>query len=300
MKYSKLIIFVLIIALTSSCGDNDITVDENAISTTLNYSTLETFGDALADQITAGDGAGIDNTFRNSGVVIDESDNTYFGVNGVHPVNSGDYTSYYPKSILKASLDTDEIVEAYSFYSLNGHEIDMEALSYGAEKDCLYIGDEYNYIYKMNLSTGEIEQEWDLATIDVSTNTDKGIEAMTYSAATGNYYVGIQDLQTVIEVTLNNDGSVIKVNEFAVSDSPSGLFAHTDGSIYVLTFGAIYQFDNDGTQTCEITIPDGLGMTRPDGIYIDSNNEFIYLADSQGPINGGHSMYKIAWTRPCD
>lgn len=299
MKYSKIIVFVLISAMISSC-DDEVIIDENAISATLDYSSFETFGDALADQITAGDGAGIDNTFRNSGVVIDESDNTYFGVNGVHPVNSGDYTSYYPKSIVKASLDTDKIVEAYSFSSLNGHEIDMEALTYGEEEDYLYIGDEYNYIYKMNLSTGTVEQEWDLATISVSTNVDKGIEAMTYSATTGNYYVGIQDLGVVIEVTLNSDGSVTKINEFPVADSPSGLFAHADGSIYVLTFGAIYKFDNDGTQTCEVTIPDGLGMTRPDGIYIDSNNEFIYLADSQGPLNGGHSMYKIAWTSPCD
>ncbi len=289
----------MIIAMMSSCGD-DVTVDENAISTTLEYSTFETFGDALADQITAGDGAGIDNTFRNSGVVIDESDNTYFGVNGVHPVNSGDYTSYYPKSVVKASLDTDEIIQAYSFSSLNGHEIDMEALSYGEEDGYLYIGDEYNYIYKMNLATGEIEQEWNLADIGVSTNTDKGIEAMTYSTTTGNYYAGIQGSGSIIEVTLNNDGAVTKVNEFTVSSSPSGLFAHSDGSIYVLTFDAIYQFDNAGTQTCEVAIPDGLGMTRPDGLYIDSSDEYIYLADSQGPLNGGHSLYKIPWTRPCN
>lgn len=299
MKNLKLIVFSITFIMISSCSD-DVTVGENAISTTLDYSTFETFGDALADQVAAGDGAGIDNTFRNSGVVIDESDNTYFGVNGVHPVNSGDYTSYYPKSVVKASLTTDEIVQAYSFSSLNGHEIDMEALTFGPKEGFLYIGDEYNYVYEMNLSTGEIEQEWDLSTIDVSTNTDKGIEAITYSAVTGDFYVGIQDYRSVIAVTLADNGTVTKGDEFAVSDSPSGLFAHADGSLYVLTFSDIYQFEIDGTQTCTVKIPDGLGMTRPDGIYIDNNNEFVYLADSQGPLNNGHSMYKIAWTRPCD
>ena len=292
-------VLVLIMATISSCGDDTI-IDDNAISTTLDYSTFETFGDALAAQVTAGDGAGIDNTFRNSGVVIDESDDTYFGVNGVHPVNSGDYTSYYPKSVVKASLTTDEIVESYSFSSLNGHEIDMEALSFGPEDGYLYIGDEYNYIYKMNLSTGDIEQEWDLATIDISTDTDKGIEAITYSPVTKQFYVGIQATSTVIALTLNADDSVTKGEEFAVADSPSGLFADEDGTIYVLTFGAIYRFTTDGIQTCEVSIPDELGMTRPDGIYIDTAKEFIYLADSQGPLNGGHSMYKIAWTKPCD
>ncbi|MEM7375300.1 MAG: esterase-like activity of phytase family protein [Bacteroidota bacterium] len=297
MKNQQLIAFAIVIALLSSC--TSVIIDENLISTTLSYSNVQTFGNALADQIAAGDGAGIDNTFRNSGVVIDESDDTYFAVNGVHPVNRGDYTSYYPKSVVKASLQTDEIVKAYSFTSLNGHETDMEALTFGPEDNYLYIGDEYNYIYQMNLASGQIEQEWDLASIDVSTNTDKGIEAITYSAATGTFFVGIQALATVIEVRLQKGGTVTKVNEFTVAGSPSGLFAHPDGTLYVLTFSTIYRFTKDGTQTCEIVIPDGLGMTRPDGIYIDSNNEFIYLADSQGPLYDGHSLYKIAWTQPC-
>lgn len=299
MKNVKIIILAGIIAMSGSCG-NDVVVDSNAISTTLDYTNFETFGNALAKQIIAGDGAGIDNTFRNSGVVIDETDGTYFGVNGVHPVNGGDYTSYYPESIVKASLATDEIVQAYSFTGLNGHEVDMEALTFGPEDGYMYIGDEYNYIYKMNLTTGEIEQEWDLATVNVSTNTDKGIEAITYSDTSGKFYVGIQSYASVIALTLNEDGSVTRDDEFSVADSPSGLYAHADGSLYVLTFSAIYRFNTDGTQTCKLDIPDGLGMTRPDGIYIDRNNEFVYLADSQGPLNGGHSMYKIAWTRPCD
>ena len=299
MKNMKMIFPIILLFISYSCSDN-VTVAENAISLTLDFTTFETFGTALADQITEGDGAGIDNTFRNSGVVIDESDNSYFGVNGVHPINSGDYTSYYPKSVVKASLETDEIIRAYSFSSLNNHEVDMEALTYGPEEGYLYIGDEYNYIYKMNLSSGNIEQEWDLSTINVSTNTDKGIEAISYSHTTGKFYVGIQAYSSVIELTLADDGSVTRENEFAVSGSPSGLFAHSDGTLYVLTFSSIYRFNVDGSQICELEIPDGLGMTRPDGIFIDSNDEFIYLADSQGPLNDGYSMYKIAWTRPCD
>ncbi|MFK7937044.1 MAG: esterase-like activity of phytase family protein [Saprospiraceae bacterium] len=299
MNHVKMIAIAIILATTFGCND-DVTIDGNAVSTDLIYTDTETYGNALADQVTAGDGAGIDNTFRNSGVVINEADDTYFAVNGVHPVNGGDYTSYNPKSVVKASLTTDEVVQAFPFSGVNGHEVDMEALTFGPEDGYLYIGDEYNYIYKMNLTNGDIEEEWDLSEIGVSTNVDKGIEAITYSAATGAFYVGIQDLSAVIAVTLGENGAVTKGVEFAVADSPSGLFAHADGSLYVLTFSAIYQFSTDGTQSCQVSIPDGLGMTRPDGIYIDSNNEYIYLADSQGPLNGGHSMYKIGWTKPCD
>ncbi|MFY0631554.1 MAG: esterase-like activity of phytase family protein [Flavobacteriaceae bacterium] len=298
MKNLKITVLIIAIATLNSCG-NSTTVDKDAISTTLDYSKVETFGSALADQVNAGDGAGIDKIFRNSGVVIDESDSTYFAVNGVHPVKRGDLTSYYPKSVVKASLVTDKVVKAYSFSGHNGHEVDMEGLTFGAQDGYLYIGDEYNYVYKMNLSTGAIEQEWDLATIGISTRADKGIEAIAYSKTTKNYYVGIQALKSVIEINLKDDGTIKKINEFAVPDSPSGLFAHPDGTLYVLTFKSIYRFDSKGIQTCKISIPKDLGMTRPDGIYIDSNNEYIYLADSQGPLKGGHSMYKIAWTKPC-
>ena len=299
MKINKIIYIAIIATLINSCTREPIT-DPSAISSTLDFSTFEVFGNALENQIAAGDGAGIDNSFRNSGVVIDETDGTYFAVNGVHPVNSGDYTSYYPKSIVKASLQTDEIVRAYSFSSINGHEIDMEALSFGPEEGYLYIGDEYNYIYKLNLESGEIEQEWDLAKIGVLTSTDKGIEAITYSKVTNEFYVGIQDYESVIALTLHSNGDMTRGDEFAVGESPSGLFAHEDGSIYVLTFSSILRFNTSGANTCTVSIPEGLGMTRPDGIYIDSSNEYIYIADSQGPINGGYSMYKILWTQPCD
>lgn len=298
MKNLKFAFFSIIITTLTSCG-NSIPVDKKSITTTLDYTKVETFGNALADQVTAGDGAGIDKIFRNSGVVIDEADSTYFAVNGVHPVKRGDLTSYYPKSVVKASLLTDKIVKSFPFKSLNGHEIDMEGLTFGEQDGYLYIGDEYNYVYKMNLSTGKIEQEWDLATIGISTRADKGIEAIAYSKTTKNYYVGIQGSKSVFEITLKADGSVVKVNEFPVPDSPSGLFAHPDGTLYVLTFKSIYRFNNAGVQNCKISIPNDLGMTRPDGIYIDNKNEYIYLADSQGPLKNGYSLYKIAWTQPC-
>jgi len=79
-------------------GDDGSTVTE--ITWTPNV--LNTFGLATAATITNGDGAGIDTYFRNSGVVV--SGNSYFAVNGVHPANQDDYTSYYPKSIIKAGL----------------------------------------------------------------------------------------------------------------------------------------------------------------------------------------------------
>lgn len=294
----KLITITVIIGLIYGC--NDVKQSENLIVTSLDYSNYETFGSALAKQVEIGDGAGIDKIFRNSGVVIDESDNTYFAVNGVHPINKGDYTSYYPKSVVKASLKTDEIVQVYQFSKLNSHEIDMEGLCYGPMDGYLFIGDEYNYIYKLNLSTGEIEKEWDLAKVDISTRTDKGVEAITYSSKTEKFYIGIQDTKTVYELELNDDGSIMKTSEFSVPDSPSGLFAHSDGSLYILTFESLYQFNTDGYQTCEIVIPKDLGIVRPDGVYIDSKDEFIYLADSQGPLKDGHSLYKIPWKKPCN
>jgi len=283
--------------------------DSSVIQVTLDITDYETFGNALTDQIKAGDGHGIDNFFRNSGVVIDEEANAYYAVNGVHPVNQGDYTSYYPKSLVKASLEDDTIIQAYAFTSVNGHDIDMEALTFAELPDYLYIGDEYNLIYELDLNTGEVLREWDLADIGVSTNVDKGIEAMTYSPETGYFYAGIQDLATVVVVDLGLDEgeTVTQIDEFPVAGSPSGLFAHADGTLYVVSMSGggqgvgqmIYRYQTDGTLLCAITIPSELGMTRPDGIAFDSADEYVYIVDSQGPIYDGSSLYKIAWTNPC-
>jgi len=286
-------------------------MDESITQVTLDITGYETFGSALADQITAGDGAGIDNYFRNSGVVIDEEQNAYYAVNGVHPVQQGDYISYYPKSIVMASLDDDTIMATYSFDSVNGHDVDMEALTYGEADNLLYIGDEYNLIYEMDLTSGEILREWDLADIGVSTNIDKGIEAMTYSPSTGYFYAGIQDTGAVLVLDLGlEDGTTVtQIDEFQLVQgwAPSGLFAHADGTLWVVSMRGggqegnqmIFHYDTDGTPLCAVTIPSELGMTRPDGIYIDSADEFIYIVDSQGPIYDSYSLYRIPWTNPC-
>lgn len=287
-------------------------IGDDVIQVELNYAQFETFGDALAAQIEAGDGNTIDNYFRNSGVVIDEEAGAYYAVNGVHPVQQGDYTSYYPKSIVMASLEDDTILRAYSFSGVNGHDVDMEGLTFAESDEFLYIGDEYNLIYELDLESGTITREWNLADVDVSTNVDKGIEAITYSSETGYFYVGIQDLGNVIalDLSLNEGESVTKVDEFQLLQgwAPSGLFAHADGTLYIVSMSGggqaggqmIFRYQTDGTLLCTITIPSELGLTRPDGIYIDSADEYIYIVDSQGPIYGGSSLYKVAWDDPCN
>ncbi|MEL6525872.1 MAG: esterase-like activity of phytase family protein [Chloroflexota bacterium] len=235
-----LISLIVVISVVSAQGGrggrgqpNNLEFDDSVIQVVLDISEYTTFGNALSDQIDAGDGAGIDNTFRNSGVVIDEENGLYYGVNGVHPVNNGDYTSYYPKSIVAASIETDEIVEVYSFESVNNHDVDMEALTFaGDDTSVLYVGDEYNYIYELDLETGEITREWDLADIGVETAADRGIEALTYSQDTGYFYAGIQDSGEILVIDLDLEAEstgVELIDTWDAGTSPSGLFAHPDG-----------------------------------------------------------------------
>lgn len=263
-------------------------------------------GDALSDQINAGDGAGIDNAFRNSGIVIDEVANTYFAVNGVHPINSGDYSSYYPKSIVEASLDTDEIVNVWSFDANTlGRQIDMEGLAFAENTDFLYIGDEYNFIYELDLNSGQVTREWDLAEVGISTSTDQGVEALTY--LDGYFYAGVQADQSIYQLDLHLDANdpndadyqkVESVSSFSVGVSPSGLFGASDGSIYMIAVTGdqvIYNYSSSGTLNCTYTLPGSLNLQRADGIYIDSSGEYAYIADSQGMLNGLSSVYKIPW-----
>lgn len=286
---------------------NTPTETDGVVTATLDFSSVQTYGQALSDQIVAGDGAGIDNVFRNSGVVIDAVDNAYYAVNGVHPVQNGDYTSYYPKSIVKASLSDDSIMEAYTFSSLNGHDIDMEALTFvEGRTGFLYVGDEYNYIYELDLNTGSVTREWDLADIGVSTGTDRGIEAMTYDAASGYFYIGIQDSGSIVvaDLSLDSGETLTKISEFSTPSAPSGLYAHSDGSLYMVTVGGtngqmIYRYTTEGELLCELEIPTSAGMTRPDGIFIDEDNDLIYIVDSQGPLFNGYSLYRVDWTQPC-
>jgi hypothetical protein len=282
-------------------GDGVVQVD-------LDISEYSTYGRALAAQVEAGDGAGIDGTFRNSGVVVDEANGLYYAVNGVHPVNRGDFTSYYPKSIVAASLETDEVVRAYGFASVRGHDVDMEAMTFaGDDTSVLYVGDEYNFIYELDLETGDVTREWDLADIGVATATDRGIEALTYAPETGYFFAGIQATGEILVIGLgleSDAADVVLIETWAVGMSPSGLFAHPDGQIYVTTVGAgqyILRFKiADGTLNCAIRIPEALNVARSDGIYITADDATMYLVDSQGPMYDGFSLYEIAWTDPCD
>ena len=270
-------------------------------------SDVTTYGNALTDQIRAGDGNGIDNAFRISGLVIDEVSNTYFAVNGVHPVNMGDYTSYYPKSIVQASLETDEIVAVWSFDETTlGRQVDMEALCFADHTDRLYIGDEYNYIYELDLTTGLVSREWNLGDIGISTSTDRGIEALAYYD--GHFYAGIQEERRIYQLDLHLDATdanaadyqrVEEISSFPVDNSPSGLYAGADGTLYMVAFGGgnvnqnIFSYTTTGTLNCTATIDGDIDIQQTDGIYIDSNKEYVYLADSQGSPNGLFSVYKI-------
>ncbi|MEI6865626.1 hypothetical protein [Flavicella sp.] len=316
MKIKNKIVLLLVFGLTGqffSCQNSNSVLSEieneeistEFVSANLNISRYYTFGEALKDQINEGDGAGIDLSFRNSGVVIDETDNSYYAVNGVHPINSGDYSSYYPKSIVKASIYTDEIIQSYSFSSVNGHDIDMEALCFAENTTTLYIGDEYNYIYELDLSTGSVTREWDLSDLGIVNNIDKGIEAMTYSD--GYFYIGIQEDKKIIKLDLNLSSEATTatiVSSFNLDVSPSGLFAHSDGTLYVVSIDSneqkIYRYKTDGTLLCELSIPSSLNIVRPDGIFIDKANEYVYIADSQGSIYNGYSLYKIVWLNQCN
>ncbi len=297
------IAFTAILAVPALVVGSSVVVTE----TTLDAEDYETYGKALAEQVIAGDGAGVDSTFRNSGIALDPDSNAYFAVNGVHPVRRGDYASYYPKSIVKASLADDSIIKVYSFSEVNGRDVDMEALAFAADRSKLYVGDEYNFIYELDLASGKITNEWDLADIGVRTNVDKGIEALTYSAATGYFYAGIQGTGEILTLELTESG-VSKIDSFSLESgwAPSGLFAHEDGHLYIVSMRSggtagnqmIFKVDMDGTLKSRIAIPSSLGMTRPDGIAFDEDGTYVYIVDSQGPLYEGHSLYRIPWKEP--
>lgn len=306
MKHTAIAVFTLLaISALISCGKDD----DEGTDTNPTTGTYASYGDALLDQVSNGDGNGIDGTFRNSGIVIDETANTYFAVNGIHPVNSGDYTSYYPKSIVEASLETDEIVNAWSFDNLTlGRDVDMEALSFVEGTDLLYIGDEYNFIYELNLNTGTVSREWDLADIGISTSADRGVEALTYMD--GYFYAGIQEERKIYKLDLHlgaTDASdpdyqtVEALSSFDVSNSPSGLFGAADGSLYLVSFGGgnvnqtISNYSTSGTLNCTITIGSEVDIQQADGIFIDSQQEYVYIADSQGLLNRLSAVYRIPW-----
>lgn len=139
------------------------------------------------------------------------------------------------------------------------------------------------------------------------TATDRGIEALTYAQDTGYFYAGIQATGEilVIDLSLESDAAEVALIEtWDVGMSPSGLFAHSNGQVYVTTVGAdqyILRFSiADGTLNCAIRIPEALNVARSDGVYITADDTTLYLVDSQGPMFDGSSLYEITWTDPCD
>jgi len=153
-----------------------------------------------ADAANIADGGGNDAYFRNSGIVA-KGDYMY-AVNGVHP--NPDLTCCYPKSLIKVKISDSSVAQKWSFTEKTlGHDIDMEGLTCGAD-DCathMYIGDEYNYIYKLNLTTSDpalaVEEEWDISSAVGDVSDDKGIESLAYASTTGYFYAGIQETSTV-------------------------------------------------------------------------------------------------------
>lgn len=123
------LVFTTILAVPALAGDSGVVVTE----VTLDARDFETYGKALEERVIAGDGAGIDMTFRNSGVAIDPDADAYYAVNGVHPVRRGDYSSYYPKSIVKASLADDSIIKVYTFSEVNGRKPDDLQIRHGGD-----------------------------------------------------------------------------------------------------------------------------------------------------------------------
>lgn len=304
-----------------------------ALATGVSWSPtlVKTYVTATEEAVTDGDGGGVDEYFRNSGLVLSADGDSYWAVNGVHPVISKDYTSYYPKSVIKASLSDDSIELRCPFYgsssssasefagSTVSHELDMEALTFGPDAGAtyMYIGDEYNYIYQMQLADCTITKQWDLNDIVGDVSGDKGIEALTYSVDTGYFYAGIQDTSTIHVVSLadydsctdTTDCTVTEVDNWSSANAPSGMFYYAvQQVIYVFmgttTNGAQYlnAYDVDGTVQCELTIPSSFGIARGDGFFIDDNNEYAYIVDSQGPMwdeSLGGNLYKVVWDDPC-
>ncbi|KAL3910523.1 MAG: hypothetical protein SGARI_002082 [Bacillariaceae sp.] len=82
----------------------------------------------------------------------------------------------------------------------------MEGLTCGPDQctSSLFIGDEYTYIYELDLESGTIVREWDLTNIANNPRVDGGIEAIAYANSTGYFYAGIQDSATIHVVALTD------------------------------------------------------------------------------------------------
>ena len=150
-------------------------------------------------------------------------------MNGVHPNPS--LTCCYPKSLIKVALNdtagaSAKAVEKWSFNATQlGHDVDMEGLSCGADgcQQYLYIGDEYNYIYRLSLDESDVDAavdfEWNVRSIVGAVPDDKGIESLTYAPSTGYFYAGIQETSVVHVLALSTSDSTDEPS--TTSDAPS-------------------------------------------------------------------------------
>ena len=152
------------------------------------------------------EGGGFDESFRNSGIVV-RGDGTWYGVNGMHPIDDS-YTVAYPKSVVQVNMDSSEVIQSWPFDGNTvGRDVDMEGLTCGPDQcvSSLFIGDEYTYIYELDLESGVVIREWDLRSIAGNPRVDGGVEALTYASSTGYFYAGIQEGATIHVVALTND-----------------------------------------------------------------------------------------------
>lgn len=142
---------------TDPCGRKNGTCDST--SATWSPTVTNQWSLSVADISTA-EGGGNDEYFRNSGIVV--KDGAFYGVNGVHPAD-GSLTGSYTKSIAKVDMATPEMVESWPLYRTTiGRDADMEGLSCGPDQcaTSIFIGDECNVIYRMDLMSGVVTDEW--------------------------------------------------------------------------------------------------------------------------------------------
>lgn len=203
---------------TDPCGCSSGTCSSSSVEwspTVTNTWTLS------AADVSDEEGGGVDEYFRNSGVVV--VGDTFYAVNGVHPVD-GTLTSEYLKSIVQVDMTSSSIINTWSYDGDTvGHDVDMEGLTCGPDQceTYLYVGDEYNYIYQLELSSGEVTREWDLNSIVGNVPADKGIEALTYASSTGYFYAGIQETAEIHVVALesvDSDSDVASDGDDTTSD----------------------------------------------------------------------------------
>lgn len=187
--------------------------------------------------VSAQEGGTNDEYFRNSGIVVVGS--SWYGVNGVHPI-SGSLSVSYPKSLVKFDMDLNEIVQSWAFDGTTvGRDVDMEGLTCGPDHclTSLYIGDEYNMIYELDLASGTVTREWDISSIVTRDVEDKGIEALSYSSVTGYFYAGIQETANIhvlnlLSSTTTDDDDEEDTTEEEESTTPTTLSACEESQDY--------------------------------------------------------------------